>query len=382
VTEAGLTFGVVIPVFGSLEQISICVQSVENQTRPWDCKVAVLDAVNDKKIKEIFLKYQGWIVLENNEPMGIITSTQLGISTCNTDFLALVDCDDVIHSRTVETIVEVIETHDNENLALLSFCYESSSDIDKAWEGWSKESVAVNLADPRIDLAFLYGSESQLMLDHAVASHLKVYRRDLIESVPLEYHGVQDAVASHLIGKRGEVLFRPEILYLYRVHNQQTSAVQHVAQIRKINRFRTTHLLRGLTNPSRCAAIERLIPWLDYIGGNVGNSVFVVVRGGHVEFADYLTFMKWAKVYPSLEPDQTVLFSVNAWFDFGALPGFSESDFHTTLILDQTSAPLDDVAKWYGGYFDAVLLKSSLDSTLLRQFLPLQLLLTVGENSR
>ena len=32
-----------------------------------------------------------------------------------------------------------------------------------------------------------------------------------------------------------------------------------------------------------------------------------------------------------------------------------------------------------GGYFDAVLLKSSLDSTLLRQFLPLQLLLTVGE---
>ena len=75
----------------------------------------------------------------------------------------------------------------------------------------------------------------------------------------------------------------------------------------------------------------------------------------------------------------SVLFSVNSWFDFGALPGFAAVELPCTLILDQTSAPLDDVAKWYGGYFDAVLLKSRLDSTLLRQFLPLQLLLTVGE---
>jgi glycosyltransferase involved in cell wall biosynthesis len=373
------SLAVVVPVYGSLPHIEACLQSIECQSVQWDEKIAVIDCVEDHRVVDLLASRSDWKVVENPEPKGITGSTQAAIDLCSTEFVALVDCDDVVHGRTVEIIKTIVDDASVDAVGLISFAYRSSSSTDSEWKEWSQRAVEIDRISRRKSLVHCYGTVNQLLLDHNVASHLKVFRRSCVVAVPVDYEGVQDAVAVNEVASRSGVLLRPEILYMYRLHAGQTSMIQRVNQIRKINHYRTSVLNRGLQSPRRMSTVDKLVERFRINLIDVDIPIFTVFKEGEVSYAGLLSHDVWKKSLSILHDADAVVITCEEWFDLGALPGIADRRMESVIVLDQTKFSFTDLAKWYGGYFDAVLCRSKIDVSILRQFLPGQALICLEE---
>lgn len=148
-----MKIGVVIPAFNVEDFISEALDSVINQTVPFDEVIIVNDGSSDETA-EIALSYvnvnPNW-QLVNIENQGQGIARNIGRTILKTDYVYFFDADDVLAENFVESMVELTVNTKNPDLVLFSGKSFSASDYKKSMgavysRGFSCKAVDTNKA--------------------------------------------------------------------------------------------------------------------------------------------------------------------------------------------------------------------------------------------
>ncbi|MBD5095952.1 MAG: glycosyltransferase [Lachnospiraceae bacterium] len=174
-------FSVVIPVYNVVdEQLISCIESVLRQTYKNFELILVDDCSSWESVRKVLKKYENKPkvkIIYRQENGHIAEATNSGLQIAEGDFIAFVDCDDVISKHALYEIAVKL----NENPEL-DFIY---SDDDKLTEDGKERKMPFFKPDwsPDTFWSLMY------------TNHLGVYRRSLVNQIGglrSEYNGAQD----------------------------------------------------------------------------------------------------------------------------------------------------------------------------------------------
>lgn len=174
-------FSVVVPVYNVVdEQLIECIESVVNQTyKNWEL-ILVDDASTWESVRDILRKYEKHERINvhyRTENGHISKTTNDGIALAKGEFIAFMDCDDVIAPNALyEFAKKLNENHE------LDFIY---SDEDKLTEDGKRRHSPFFKPDwsPDTFMSLMY------------TNHLAIYRKELVDKVGglrSEFNGAQD----------------------------------------------------------------------------------------------------------------------------------------------------------------------------------------------
>ena len=213
--EINPLISVVVPVYNTEEgQLRACIDSILSQTYD-NFEIILVDDCSTWEIDRIILKEY-----EKNEHIKVIyrdknghisEATNTGLKVAKGEYVAFVDCDDVISSHALYEIVHLIEKNPDYDIVY--------SDEDRISEDGSQRYNPFFKPDwsPDTLMSFMY------------MNHLTVYRREKIELVGglrTKYNGSQDydlllRVVEHVENKNiGHV---PKVLYHWRERKESVS---------------------------------------------------------------------------------------------------------------------------------------------------------------
>ncbi|MFZ5644997.1 MAG: glycosyltransferase family 2 protein [Bacillota bacterium] len=298
-----IKISIIIPVFNCARFVGKTVLSALSQTYP-DVEVIIYDDCStDPLVRKILLQY-------HNHPRArlIFGKTNLGISMATNqaiirsagDYLAFLDCDDILSPNAIETAAQYIQLHPD-----VSYFYSNRENIDE-------EGKIIN----RMDFSHYTGkSPREQILTFMFASHLKVIKKSVFFEVGLfkkEYDSCQDYDMALRLSGRHKFFHIPEYLYQYRIHSGQ------VSQAKKRDQAVLSYHARDVE------VVRRQI-----YSGHIGRKKISIIM---------LTMNRWKRTKASLE-----LLVKNT-----TLP-------YELIILDNNSS--DDTAqmlKWFAGQKDNV----------------------------
>ncbi|MDO6965499.1 glycosyltransferase [Rhizobium alvei] len=260
----------VIPVYNHAEYLSQCIDSAVNQLNPFDEIVIVDDCSPDPRVSDILEKYQGISsikIFKNSENLGITGTQNYALSLCSSEFVAFLDCDDYLHreARAGFDAYYKVKVGD----------YYFSNRIEFNQSGMSR----------KVDVSsqiYEYNSLTECLLEHMVASHFKVIRRETLLSIggfPANSDGVQDWVVAVNIINDDNAVHIGEYIYYHRIHANQTTGQDSVRYVNVVNGERERLLeLRGLKRSFRREAVTKLA-WFFSRVENFPRGAFVLDEG-------------------------------------------------------------------------------------------------------
>lgn len=174
-------FSLVIPVYNVVdEQLIACIESVKNQTyKNWELRL-VDDASSWENVRKVLGKYsaeKNIFIHYRSENGHISKATNDGIERARGEFIAFMDCDDVIAPNALYEMAKLL----NQN-PQYDFIY---SDEDKLTEDGKKRHSPFFKPDwsPDTFMSLMY------------TNHLAIYRKSLVEQtggLRSEFNGAQD----------------------------------------------------------------------------------------------------------------------------------------------------------------------------------------------
>lgn len=152
---------------------------------------------NTLKIVETFKSRGLDILVEQRKPMGVYDAMNIGISSCNTDYIYFLNSDDECNIEVIEKLRPTL-LRDNYDLVVFSMLYESK-------RGFVKSSAMFNTSD-----LFPQVSHQQLIFAKRLYEKIGTYRTDLKISSDYDLfcrlqkqlglgHGFRILDATHLI---------------------------------------------------------------------------------------------------------------------------------------------------------------------------------------
>ncbi|MBU3019374.1 glycosyltransferase family 2 protein [Paraglaciecola agarilytica] len=256
---------VLIPTFNSEKFISAALDSIILQTyRPLE--VIILDDASSDKTVDIIKDYQKeneFIKLYENEfNLGIIPSRNRLFELPNSDFLAVMDADDICHPERIEK--QVMFLIQNPDISVVGSWYQ--------FFGEKKGVVRLPTDD--------YSIKSTLFISNALCNPATLIRHSFLKKFKLrcniEYAGAADYLFWIDCAQYGKLANIPQVLLDYRVHQKQESIHNNTRQRRAHLRIVTEQLNKlGVTYNDE--AVLRAIIWpsasldesLYYIGQGV-----------------------------------------------------------------------------------------------------------------
>ena len=108
------SLGIVIPVYNVEEYLKECLESVVNQTIPFDEVILINDGSSDgsQQICEQYCETYSYFQLINQENQGLGAARNRGMSHLQSNYFIFLDSDDYISLMTVETIKAKLKGHD------------------------------------------------------------------------------------------------------------------------------------------------------------------------------------------------------------------------------------------------------------------------------
>lgn len=161
---------IVIPAYNAEKYIGDTLRSVLNSTYENIVVVVVNDGSTDKTEVEAKKFDDERLVVISRPNSGMSASRNFGIETFDTDFIALVDSDDIWHPRKIEIQVDVMRQNQD-----VGFCY---SDFIKYWGGETstfENSIVSNELDGNLS-GYIY--HKMLLTNWALPSSV-MFRRSL-----------------------------------------------------------------------------------------------------------------------------------------------------------------------------------------------------------
>lgn len=103
----------VVPIYNEWPFLPRCLDSIENQTIPFDEVILIDDGSEDgsAQIASEYAERNGWRIIISDRNYGVGNSRNLGIRASKSDYIAFLDSDDRLYSSACEVIHNAIETH-------------------------------------------------------------------------------------------------------------------------------------------------------------------------------------------------------------------------------------------------------------------------------
>lgn len=198
------SISVVVPVYDHDGYLKDCIESILSQDYDLFELILVNDDPDNFKIKNILEKYRAYPkvkIIENEKNIGISASLNVGILESKGEYIAFVDCDDMLVSGALLCVTDAICRGEEKY-------YISSQivDIDERGRIISKR--------PR-------SQQPKDLLRGMFAGHLKVVKREVFETVGLfnsAFDGCQDYDFVLRVQEKFPIHFLQKYLYYYRWH--------------------------------------------------------------------------------------------------------------------------------------------------------------------
>jgi len=207
---------VVIPVYNSEKFLEECLDSILTQTYQNIEIIAVDDGSTDSS-PDILERYSDKINIISQKNQGLASALNLGISKMKGDWFKWFSPDDVMHSNTIETLINEAKNH-SDNIILYSNwnIIDDTGNILREFH----ESNYNELSEFDFNLRLLDGQQINVNTTLIPAIFLKKYGiRELDEPVAIDYDFFLRSALLHDV--RFHLISQP--LVKYRIHSDQLS---------------------------------------------------------------------------------------------------------------------------------------------------------------
>lgn len=378
-SSQGLTVGVTVPVYGDPQLIEACLASIASQDEPFDSVTLVDDTCGDVAVHGVLQDFQrrnpDWIITSNSAPLGIVGSSNKGVEICRSDYVALVDCDDLLPPSAAKVLRSHIVQIDRPFIAT-------------RYATFSESQAPQDLCLP--ELRSVYASDLHLILEHMFLSHLKVVKRDWFLArggFPQGTDGVQDwYLALDAVGNDEHALI-DEVLYLHRLHEGQTSGTTRSRFLRLVNEKRRSFLRSRFKHRSLEPRDRDLIEGLAAdindqveVSGQRPTYLLAGVAEGLIALPASVPILEIliAERHPAW-----VLIAGDTWLDLGQVGALvADRVFSLGILVQHANQASVDLARWYSGYLDFLVVPDEGQLTALRESIPHDLETLVVSNVR
>ena len=231
---------VVIPIYGHFEYLQSSLESLAVQGDVSIEVVCIDDGSPDQRITLLMQNLRGKNprLKVHVEPSnrGISEVLNIAVDLACGEYVAFLDCDDALEPRALQAVRYTLETQPG-----IDYLFTDRIDVDDAGK-------IVRFAR--------YGGYDNLhftqqnnigadLVDGMVASHLKVIRRRVYQTVGgcnPAFTGVQDWELALRIAQTHELYYLAQPLYRHRVHRGSVTTSDSVSQFRKTNQVRRKYL--------------------------------------------------------------------------------------------------------------------------------------------
>jgi glycosyltransferase involved in cell wall biosynthesis len=241
-------------VYNHANYLEQCIDSAINQVIPFDEIVIVDDCSPDPSVQKILSKYKKTDrvrLYKNKENLGIASTQNYAISLCNSDFIAFLDCDDYLEREARAGFDSYYKIKPGD--------YFFSNRIEVIQGGGVR----------RVDVSshiYEYETLTQCLLEHMVASHFKVIRKECLDKIggfPSNTDGVQDWVVAVNIITDTNAVHMAEYLYFHRIHPAQTTGQDSVRYMSVVNAERERRLsIMGLKSSAQRDRVRNLARYM------------------------------------------------------------------------------------------------------------------------
>lgn len=352
-------FSAIVPIFNHATYLPGCIDSLLKQTRRFDEIILVDDASSESEVRSVLNAYSEKpnvriITLEQNR--GIVNAQNTALQECQSDYIAFIDCDDYI----AQNALERVELEVGKSAA--DYYFTDRSHVDAGGLLIEQYKVGGRIKAHEFGL-------SDYLLDHMVASHLKVIsKRALLQIGGFEVgtDGVQDWDVALKISEFGKMIHIPASLYFHRLHQDQNSNEDRPANFRKTNIVRRNALERRriisrksptLLNHARTVILrlaDRINKNLDTMSSSkfspIDDAFLLVMSDGR---SSLYAVSEISSIKQVAANSIVVVFGC-ASSEFGflrQLPVGSDCVFGLMVFNDQESIAM---AQWFNSYFDIV----------------------------
>jgi GT2 family glycosyltransferase len=204
---------IIIPVYNHDRYLDSCIKSALSQTYNNLRLILIEDHSPDPSVKEILRKYLNNTKITisfNKENLGLSRTLNEGIIKSSGDYLAFLDCDDLIVENAIEKVVNFIRTNPNKK-----FIYSDRINIDINENPIEYVTFRNRSTDAKNEL-----------LNGMYTSHLKVIKRDSFLESGLfspRFDSAQDYDLALRISEKFEFGYINEYLYKHRIHEGQVT---------------------------------------------------------------------------------------------------------------------------------------------------------------
>lgn len=244
---------IVIPVYNNAQYLRECINSAINQTYRNIHVTIVDDKSTDPEIYNILSEFQNndrVSIFFHDENMGISATTNDGIIHSKGDYIAFLDCDDVLLPESIERVVNF--AIDNPETG---FIYTNRIHINSTGKVIEQVSFENRSTDAKNEL-----------LVNMYTSHLKLIKRDSFLKTGLfssQYDSAQDYDIALKISEHAQFGFVNEFLYKHRIHENQTTNVAmkqqvHLAEQSKQEAIERRALCEGVTDKLTSVVMQTL----------------------------------------------------------------------------------------------------------------------------
>jgi len=240
----------VIPVYNHYEYLHSCFVSCLEQGYDSFEIIMIDDCSSDQNVEDLLedIKSVGTVrVLRNTTNLGISKTQNLAVTEARGDFIAFLDCDDLLKPRALAEVAVAIADHPEAD-----YFFSDRENIGR--DGlFRHNSVYGEVASDRGII--------QDLTDRMIASHLKVIRKKdylRLGGCRQQFSGVQDwELALRFLAAGKQFYYIPKILYSHRVYNESATFVDATGNICKANIARRNYLVQKY--PSKISAEEHAI---------------------------------------------------------------------------------------------------------------------------
>lgn len=209
-------FSIIIPVFNCAQYLKKALASALGQTYPEVEAVVYDDCSTDPGVRSTLLQFQdnpGLKVFFGKTNLGISMATNIAILQSTGDYLAFMDCDDILPPHALETAAGYIEKNPD-----AQYFYSNRENIDEDGNIIGRMDFSPYSEKP----------PSEQILTYMFASHLKIIKKDALYKVGLlkkEFDSCQDYDLALRMSRHFGFCHIPEYLYKYRIHPAQISSL-------------------------------------------------------------------------------------------------------------------------------------------------------------
>lgn len=206
---------VIIPVYNAQKYLKQCIDSVLNQKTDYKYEIICIDdgSIDDSpKILEAYLEYDNMRVISQTNH-GIAFARNRGIENANGKYILLVDNDDYLAENFIQKLLKDALHYDADIVKCGYSMFNEKKGVISQIQESPKRIISGNLQSELLTYnGFVWGT---------------VIRRSLFSKVSFPNgYWYEDMITRLLIYRLShKFIYEPELLYYYRVHNQNASRI-------------------------------------------------------------------------------------------------------------------------------------------------------------